>query len=164
MRASGRLFLALALTPAAPAPAETSRLDSILALRILKVGTTGDDRPSTTLDKGTGESSGLDIDLAHSLGAALGVKVAFVPTSWRSLAQDLARRSFDIAMGGISVTGSARAADARLCTTAEQTKAAPSLKISYHAFVNEKTFERAWRDDASLAELSRFSKSRGRHD
>ncbi len=104
MRASGWLFLAFGLTVAAPAPAETSRLDSILASRVLKVGTTGDYRPFTTLDKSTGEYSGLDIDLARSLGAALGVKVAFVPTTWRSLAQDLAGGSFDIAMGGISVT------------------------------------------------------------
>jgi cyclohexadienyl dehydratase len=104
MRASGWLFLALGLTFAAPAPAETSRLDSILASRVLKVGTTGDYRPFTTLDKATGEYSGLDIDLARSLGAALGVEVAFVPTTWRSLSQDLAGRSFDIAMGGISVT------------------------------------------------------------
>ncbi len=33
-----------------------------------------------------------------------GVKVAFVPTISRSLAQDLAAGFFDIAMGGISVT------------------------------------------------------------
>ena len=104
MRASGWLFLALGLTLAAPASAETSRLDSILASRVLKVGTTGDYRPFTALDKATGEYSGLDIDLARSLGAALGVKVDFVPTTWRSLAQDLAGGAFDIAMGGISVT------------------------------------------------------------
>ena len=38
---------------------------------------------SPPLDKSSGEYSGFDIDLAHSLGQALGVRVEFVPTSWR---------------------------------------------------------------------------------
>lgn len=104
MRAAAWLFLVIALMLFAPASAETSRLNSIIASGVLKVGTTGDYRPFTALDKATGEYSGLDIDLAHSLAAALGVKVAFVPTTWRSFAQDLASGSFDIAMGGVSVT------------------------------------------------------------
>ncbi len=103
-RVSVWLSLALSLAFWAPASAETSRLDAILASRVLKVGTTGDYRPFTTLDKTTGEYSGLDIDLARSLGAALGAKVEFVPTTWAGLAHDLARGAFDIAMGGISVT------------------------------------------------------------
>jgi len=70
MRASGWLFLALNLTFAAPGSAATSRLDSILASRVLRVGTTGDYRPFTSVDKATGEYSGLDIDLARSLGRA----------------------------------------------------------------------------------------------
>ena len=104
MRASGCVLLTVALTLATPASAETSRLESILVAGVLKVGTTGDYRPFTALDRATGQFSGLDIDLARSLGRALGVKVAFVPTTWRSLAHDLAAGSFDIAMGGISVT------------------------------------------------------------
>jgi cyclohexadienyl dehydratase len=104
MRASGWLFLALSLALAAPVSAETSRLDSILASRVLKVGTTGDYRPFTSVDKTTGEYSGLDVDLARSLGTALGAKVDFVPTTWASLAHDLAGGAFDIAMGGISIT------------------------------------------------------------
>ena len=98
------LFLALGLMLAAPVSAETSRLDSILASRVIKVGTTGDYRPFTTLDKATGAYSGLDIDLARSLGTALGAKVEFVPTAWASLARDLASGAFDIVMGGVSVT------------------------------------------------------------
>jgi len=98
------LLLALSLAFAAPAAAETSRLDAILASRVLKVGTTGDYRPFTTLDKATGAYSGLDIDLARSLGAALGARVEFVPTTWASLSRDLAGGAFDIAMGGVSVT------------------------------------------------------------
>jgi cyclohexadienyl dehydratase len=104
MQPPGLLLLALLLTLAGAASAQTSRLDSILVAGTLKVGTTGDYRPFTALDRATGEYSGLDIDLARSLGAALGVKVVFVPTTWRSLAQDLAAGAFDIAMGGVSVT------------------------------------------------------------
>lgn len=104
MRASVLLFVALSLAFAAPARGETSQLDAILATRVLKVGTTGDYRPFSTLDKATGEYSGLDIDLARSLATALGVKVEFVPTTWAGLSRDLAGSAFDIAMGGVSVT------------------------------------------------------------
>jgi cyclohexadienyl dehydratase len=87
-----------------PAFAQTSRLDEIVADGVLKVGTTGDYRPFTALDKASGVYSGLDIDLARSLGAALGVKVEFVATSWVNLAKDFDAGAFDIAMGGVSVT------------------------------------------------------------
>jgi cyclohexadienyl dehydratase len=75
-----------------------------LASRVLRVGTTVDYRPFTALDKTKGEYSGLDIDLARSLGVALGAKVDFVQTTWANLSHDLAGGAFDIATGGISVT------------------------------------------------------------
>jgi len=87
-----------------PAFAQSCRLDEIIARGVLKVGTTGDYRPFTALDKESGVYSGLDIDLARSLGAALGVKVEFVATSWPNLARDFDAGAFDIAMGGVSVT------------------------------------------------------------
>jgi cyclohexadienyl dehydratase len=89
---------------ALPAAAEGSRLDEILARGVLRVGTTGDYRPFTALDKATGEYSGFDVDLARSLGAALGVRIEFVATSWPNLAKDFDAGAFDIAMGGVSVT------------------------------------------------------------
>jgi cyclohexadienyl dehydratase len=99
------LFIAAAWAAfAAPASADGSRLDAILARHVLKVGTTGDYRPFTALDKGTGEYSGFDIDMARSLAEALGVSVAFAPTTWGGLAKGLAAGEFDIAMGGVSVT------------------------------------------------------------
>jgi cyclohexadienyl dehydratase len=103
-----RLILWLLLLPwtaaAWPAGAEPSRLDSILERQVLRVGTTGDYRPFSELDKTTGEYSGFDIDMAGSLAAALGVKVQFVKTAWTNLASDLSNGAFDIAMGGVSVT------------------------------------------------------------
>jgi cyclohexadienyl dehydratase len=99
------LFIAAAWAAfAAPALADGSRLDAILERHVLKVGTTGDYRPFTALDKGTGEYSGFDIEMARSLAEALGVSVAFAPTTWGGLAKGLADGEFDIAMGGVSVT------------------------------------------------------------
>jgi cyclohexadienyl dehydratase len=104
LRSIGIWRLAGLAVLAAPAFAQASRLDEIIAHGVLKVGTTGDYRPFTALDKASGAYSGLDIDLARSLGAALGVKVEFVATSWPDLAKDFDAGAFDIAMGGISVT------------------------------------------------------------
>ena len=99
-----RLLVWAAVALAVPAAAQTSRLDDILARGVLRVGTTGDYRPFTALDKASGGYSGFDVDLAQSLGAALGVKVEFEPTSWPNLARDFDAGAFDIAMGGVSVT------------------------------------------------------------
>src|SRR5208337_2213334 len=104
MRATGWFVLACGMTFAAPALADSSRFDAILTAHVLRVGTTGDYRPFTTLDKSSSEYSGFDIDLSRSLGQALGAKVEFVPTSWGKLARDLQNGTFDIAMGGVTVT------------------------------------------------------------
>jgi cyclohexadienyl dehydratase len=98
------LVLGLGAAAAHPAFAETSLLDAILASKVLRVGTTGDYRPFTSLDRATGAYSGFDVDMARSLGEALGVNVAFVPTTWPRLSHDLESGAFDIAMGGVSVT------------------------------------------------------------
>jgi cyclohexadienyl dehydratase len=104
LRSGGALIVLAVLTFANQAVAQASRLDDILARGVLRVGTTGDYRPFTALDKSSGAYAGFDIDLAQSLGAALGVKVEFEPTSWPNLAKDFQAGAFDIAMGGVSVT------------------------------------------------------------
>jgi cyclohexadienyl dehydratase len=76
-----RLIVLAGLVLIEPTLAQASRLDEILARGVLRVGTTGDYRPFTALDKVSGAYSGFDIDLAQSLGAALGVKIEFEPTS-----------------------------------------------------------------------------------
>lgn len=101
------LGLALMVAAAAPAAAQTaaeSRLDQIMQRGTLRVGSTGDYKPFTSVDKATGQFSGFDIDLANSLGAALGVKVEVVPTTWSTLMKDFEADKYDVAMGGISVT------------------------------------------------------------
>ena len=98
-----RYFLVLAPL-AFVSPAHASRLDDVIARGVLRVGTTGDYRPFTALDKASGAYAGFDIDLAQSLAAALGVRVEFEATSWPTLAKDFEGGVFDIAMGGVSVT------------------------------------------------------------
>ena len=100
------LLFALLLLPAfaPPAFAQGSKLDAILARGTVRVGLTGDYRPFSALDKVTGRFEGLDVDMADSLGRALGTRVELVPTTWAGLQADLLADKFDIAMGGISVT------------------------------------------------------------
>ena len=69
----------------------------------LRVGTTGDYPPFSFVESQTGQYQGSDIDQARALAAALHRRVVFVPTTWGTLAADLAAGRFDIAMGGISV-------------------------------------------------------------
>ncbi len=104
MRGIGVAVFSALLVFVTPALAQNSRLDEIISRGALKVGTTGDYRPFSALDKATSAYSGLDIDLAQSLAAALGVKAEFVATSWPNLARDFDAGAFDIAMGGVSVT------------------------------------------------------------
>jgi cyclohexadienyl dehydratase len=97
--------LAALLLPIASAPAQqTSRLDQIISRGTLRVGMTGDYRPFTFLDKGTQKFGGFDVDMAESLGKALGVKVEYVQTAWPQMAKDFEADKFDIAMGGVSIT------------------------------------------------------------
>ena len=104
MRVATLFIAALWAGLAAPALADGSRLDAILGRGVLRVGTTGDYRPFTAIDKATGDYSGFDIDMAQALAKALGVSVAFTPVTWGGLANGLEEGGFDIAMGGVSIT------------------------------------------------------------
>jgi cyclohexadienyl dehydratase len=84
--------------------AQETRLDDIIKRGTLRVGTTGDYLPFTSLDKTTQTYHGFDIDMAEALGKALGVKVEFVQTTWPNLMKDFDAGDFDVAMGGISIT------------------------------------------------------------
>jgi cyclohexadienyl dehydratase len=77
-------------------------LDRIRATGELRVGTTGDYKPFSTLTP-DGGYKGADIEMMRRLAAKLGVKAVFVPTRWGVLNQDFAADRFDIAVGGISI-------------------------------------------------------------
>lgn len=97
------LFGFVALPAAAQQAVPASRLDQVLAQGFVRVGTTGDYKPFTYLNPETKQFEGIDIDMARSLGKALGVEVRFVQTSWPKLMADFAADAYDIGMGGISV-------------------------------------------------------------
>lgn len=101
-------FVTAMLAFASPAAAQQSpapsRLDDIIARGTLRVGTTGDYRPFSYLNKETSKFEGFDIDMAEALGKALGVKVEFVQTAWPNLMKDFEAGAFDMAMGGVSIT------------------------------------------------------------
>ncbi|WDE14186.1 gamma subclass chorismate mutase AroQ [Thalassomonas haliotis] len=77
-----------------------SRLDRIVAEKILYVGTSGDYQPFSFYR--AGKRVGIDIMLARALARTLGAQAVFLPTSWPGLLTDLASGEYDIMMSGIS--------------------------------------------------------------
>jgi cyclohexadienyl dehydratase len=102
--ASGLFACLLLVSLIGPANAQTpSRLDAIVGGGALRVGLTEDYRPFSFADA-SGKVEGLDVDMAMSLAQSLGVRLEIVKTSWPTLKADLEANSFDIAMGGITIT------------------------------------------------------------
>ena len=85
-------------------PAEAGKLEDVQAAGVLRVGTTGDYKPMSYLNKETGQYEGFDTAVCELLGQALGVKVEYVPTTWPNLQKDTLEGKFDIAMCGITRT------------------------------------------------------------
>ena len=93
-----------------------TRLAQIQSSGLLRVGTTGDYAPfshddgaeksaASDTDQEWQESlTGVDVDLARNLAAALKVELEFVHTSWPTLSEDLRAGRFDVAMSGVSRT------------------------------------------------------------
>ena len=95
----------------------TSRLVRIQKKGVLRIGVPDDYAPFAIVK---GDSlSGADIRLGRALASAMGVKPVFVKTSWASLATDMQKDAFDIALGGISIT--------------PERAALASFSISYHS-------------------------------
>src|SRR5713226_4367206 len=98
------LAAAFFLVAAAAHAEQASRLDEIMKRGTLRVGMTVDYLPFTYFDKATSKFRGFDVDLAETLGKALGVKVEYVQTAWPQLMKDFEADNFDVAMGGVSIT------------------------------------------------------------
>ncbi|MBJ7313786.1 gamma subclass chorismate mutase AroQ [Rugamonas sp. CCM 8940] len=87
------------------APAEAAnRLDQILARGSVRVAITSDYKPFSYRDPAGGGYEGSDAELAGMLAQSLGVKLEWVATSWPTLMDDFADNTFDIAVGGISIS------------------------------------------------------------
>lgn len=97
------LGLLMAVSATTQAEVTTSHLERVIQKGSLNVCTTGDYKPYTYL-RSDGHYEGIDIAMAESLAASLGVKVTWVPTTWKTMMEDMTANRCDIAMGGISVT------------------------------------------------------------
>ncbi len=86
------VFVTLFINPALG----ESRLQRILANGELRVGTTGDWNPMTMIDTDSKERTGFDIDIANALASDMGVKVVFVPTTWKTLVNGVVADKYDI--------------------------------------------------------------------
>ena len=75
----------------------------------LLVGTTGDYRPLSFCEE-DGTYWGFGIEVAKQIASELGVKIAFVKTSWPTLTADVLAEPqwFDLAIGGITITDARR--------------------------------------------------------
>jgi cyclohexadienyl dehydratase len=98
------LAVAFLLVAASAHAQQASRLDEIVKRGSLRVGLTGDYLPFSSLDKETSKFRGFDVDMAESLGKALGVRVEYIHTAWPQMMTDFEADNFDIAMGGVSIT------------------------------------------------------------
>ncbi len=86
------VFVTIFITPAFG----ESRLQSILANGKLRVGTTGDWNPMSMIDPNSKERTGFDIDIAKELASDMGVKVVFVPTTWKTLVNGVVADKYDM--------------------------------------------------------------------
>ncbi len=84
--------------------AEAGKLQDVQARGTLLVGSTGDYKPMSYLNKETGKYEGFDCEVAELLAQSLGVKVQYVPTTWKTLSADTMSGKFDIAISGITRT------------------------------------------------------------
>ena len=81
-----------------------SALDRIVRTGVIRVGYHPDNLPMSFFNAG-GELVGYDVDVAHVIARALGVNLEFVPFEFNTLAAQLDRGDFDVAMSGIAVLG-----------------------------------------------------------
>ncbi|MBR6013793.1 MAG: transporter substrate-binding domain-containing protein [Selenomonadaceae bacterium] len=81
---------------------DAGHLEEIFQRGTIKIGTTGDYIPMSYFNKKTGEYEGIDAEISKIIAESLGVKIEYVPTTWKNLSQDTLDGKFDIALCGIS--------------------------------------------------------------
>ncbi len=83
---------------------EAGKVDDIKERGYITIGTTGDYKPMSYLNKTTGKYEGIDVELGEQLAKSLNVKVEYVPTTWKTLTADTMAGKFDVAICGITRT------------------------------------------------------------
>lgn len=100
-----QITILIALLGAAiPALSQESTLDRVLAAKALRVCIWPDYFGISYRDPKTQQLSGIDIDMAKSLGRDLGVRVEFVDSSFARLIADVTEDRCDVAMFAIGIT------------------------------------------------------------
>ena len=72
--------------------------------KTLLVGTTGDYKPVSFLNKETNTYEGIDIEIAKLYAKEKNYKLKFIPTTWPTLLEDTIHNKFDFAICGITIT------------------------------------------------------------
>ena len=104
-----RLFRALVIIVLVVCGFGCERCAQDSAPKTLRVGTTGDYRPLSYREPGTGEYWGFDLDVAAEIAKAMNATIVYVPTSWPTLTADVQNPElFDFAIGGITITDTRR--------------------------------------------------------
>ena len=71
---------------------------------VLRIGTSGDYRPFSSIQDGeTTRPGGFSIDLGKAYAAATGRRIEWVPFAWPELTDDLEAGHFDLALSGVTV-------------------------------------------------------------
>lgn len=83
---------------------QSPTLQAIREHKVLRIGTTGDYPPLSFYNKSKRRYEGFDIDMGKKLADYFGVRVEYIPTTWKHLGRDLRVGRFDIAMSGITVS------------------------------------------------------------
>jgi cystine transport system substrate-binding protein len=108
---AGLALAALALTAcggasgtSADAQATGTTLQDVKAKGALVVGTEGTYAPFTYHDKGSGDLTGYDVEVAKAVGKELGVPVKFEETQWDAIFAGLDAGRFDMIANQVSIT------------------------------------------------------------
>lgn len=104
MKYAAAAMAAAAMTAGSMVNVWAAHLEDITARGTIRVGTTGDYRPMSYLNKETGVYEGFDAALAEEIASSLHVKVEYVPTTWKTLSADTQAGKFDLAICGITRT------------------------------------------------------------
>ena len=70
----------------------------------LLVGTTGDYKPVSFLNKETNRYEGIDIELSELYAKEHDLELRFIPTTWPTLLEDVKNNKFEFAICGITIT------------------------------------------------------------
>ena len=97
-------FVAVAVLLAGCGTAQPDTLSAVRERGVLRIGATGDYKPMSFRESGTGKYWGFDAALAEDLARDLGVKLEYVATTWPTLMRDTLDRKFDLALCGITIT------------------------------------------------------------